>query len=1348
MKSEEIKALLNSVREASITDKDISATLQKIRSTAMATKGGVQRLVKLGCVHYVLKLLYRYISMDKVETQSEKTASESNVNTALSIVANLLMDKDARQQVKRDGMETIVTLLTDCTSEEVKIRCCRSLSNLTIDPPACPVMAEAKAVPAVVKTLEIQYVEVVEEKAATAGSPEDDATKSERADAKDSDMDSEEVDLEPRFPSTALVEAACKVLRSIFGDNKLRQQLVEEGVVGRLAMLMKSEDARLVAAVLRTLSELWTKMNKRITENMASEFSRAGVMSKVLDLVDSEDDKTSQQAFTILLPLAGHPRSAALIGASDGVDFFLSHLDSPRRHISRKELISGMCLLAKEAVNRVKLRESDGLKVFLETLRDEDLGDVHDRVISSLVSFLYDDSSLTVMLGDGLVNILLTHLQRCGNFTSDLALNIFKSAESLMKPAVKSSSKNAGAEEGRASSALLSSESRVISSSNAVEPAEDSKDCLGRTQSEPSVVRRSLILSQRPTFNTVDHLSDPDPNVDQRPEVQSQQPQTDMEAGSCPVGPGSGDDDGGQEDQSMDEAGPARTQVYSMNSPTYQAETTWRMEDYHPGVTCKSYHLAPSLASSPAAMSEDSRASSHQPYSPISMQSYLSPSHSAGLSPHSSVTSSPAYSYATLSPVRSPCFSEGYVSPCSSGGVSSEDLAAWSYQAMSPGGVSLQEGVMSPISIPQGLVFSSSEDDDFVEEDAKQGVGSDGTTAEGSGEPRRKVLFHLGEENETPVEQRSSVDDYVQCETHEQTPGQNSQSSRFFRLHDSDGEPVAKRKMLGRGAGMHAAVTQNCILILLSRLSVRDDLSQHLASFQVLLCLTDHLALAVQPQDRCVRVLSRVLASPHCFASLLKMCAPAVLVRTFLLDAHLRLVTSEATMTSRHLSMDENETLLTGSGGSRRAMKETASSSSGANFPEESSSAKTQFGQRLSCDSSMSDLPDSGTGPRRPGPGDRKCVVQVGRTLLEDLSNQAVSPYGEGVVDYIFSCRSAAEQLTCAASLLFLHAHWLRERRQKFLIHQGALDKVLTSLCTPPATDTTIKDVLSLALVYLSRGLHLTARFQSTDVPQLMHQAVQSIRPEAAPVQESTTTATTLFGDSGVAAGGQDCTYSRAEKDLRIVVKRGSSRHVLQARREMLVSSSSVFAAMLQGSYLESGQSEISISDVCSKAMTTVLHYLHCCDSHCSVMMSLGSGSEWVKTSGDTRLRGDRDAKHSSSQTVRNGASALVKRKWLKHLLNVIAAADRFLLPDLVRYLCAVISTSLVDAGSAEQVFCFAALYGFLELAEDCVNVLLSSPSSVVDTTQRLTALAEGEFASVFRAAVMSLLKRGLASTL
>jgi hypothetical protein len=99
MRSAEIKQLLEVLRKSSVTDAGTLSILQKLRTDAMATKDGLQRLVSVGCVPCILKLLYRYVSLDHPEREKDQESNERTVSLALSIVANILVNKEAKQQV-------------------------------------------------------------------------------------------------------------------------------------------------------------------------------------------------------------------------------------------------------------------------------------------------------------------------------------------------------------------------------------------------------------------------------------------------------------------------------------------------------------------------------------------------------------------------------------------------------------------------------------------------------------------------------------------------------------------------------------------------------------------------------------------------------------------------------------------------------------------------------------------------------------------------------------------------------------------------------------------------------------------------------------------------------------------------------------------------------------------------------------------------------------------------------------------------------------------------------------------------------------------------------------------------
>ncbi|KAL8605164.1 hypothetical protein ACOMHN_031105 [Nucella lapillus] len=478
------------------------------------------------------------------------------------------------------------------------------------------------------------------------------------------------------------------------------------------------------------------------------------------------------------------------------------------------------------------------------------------------------------------------------------------------------------------------------------------------------------------------------------------------------------------------------------------------------------------------------------------------------------------------------------------------------------------------------------------------------------------------------------------------------------------------------GLGRHGWTThsQQQILHLMYHVTHYSDLSTHVASYQILQCLTDHLTLPDKPKGLCVLVLSQMMSDPHSLASLLEMGAPAVLVHSLLLDGELRLVAREVPV-----------------------------------------SATGGWSQRWVA-------------------GRRSVLHTVGSMLLKDLSLQALSASGHGVIQRTFHGRPPASQLLCAASLLFLYTPWEQQRWQKVALQQGAVDRVLTGLCTPRTSpdSTIIKDVLGLALISLSRDLRLSPQYPSPDMASFVKPALHSPCPGPSGGQESATASP--HGNSGCVAEGQDCPYSRANKDLKIRVEAADSYCVLHANREMLVTHCDMFAAMLQGGFQEASQFEIDVHGVDAIGMTIVLHYLHGCDSRCS-SLSFKSGDGWLSNEYPYQFHDDDD----------EGIMVEMMEHWLGQILDAFVVADYFRLPELVHYLCAIVRTSCMDPSfHAEPLLEFAASHGICELAEEAVIQLLCSSAPVDETTSRLTDLAEGQYGSTFRAAVVSVLKRAL----
>jgi hypothetical protein len=83
--------------------------------------------------------------------------------------------------------------------------------------------------------------------------------------------------------------------------------------------------------------------------------------------------------------------------------------------------VRALCRYTRESVNRVKLREIGGLRLFVRVLtgRSSADSDLHDVVIESIKNFAYDDKSLMVLQNEGQS---LTYFQIFVNISTSLIL--------------------------------------------------------------------------------------------------------------------------------------------------------------------------------------------------------------------------------------------------------------------------------------------------------------------------------------------------------------------------------------------------------------------------------------------------------------------------------------------------------------------------------------------------------------------------------------------------------------------------------------------------------------------------------------------------------------------------------------------------------------------------------------------------------------------------------------------------------------------------------------------------------------------------------------------------------------
>lgn len=126
------------------------------------------------------------------------------------------------------------------------------------------------------------------------------------------------------------------------------------------------------------------------------------------------DDVVSAATFMLLSVASDAPSFRPYLGRAGAVKYFVRCLEelvtSEVTPSHKFRMVNALCQCCRDANNRIRIREQGGLSVLTDLLSNSQLRNIHHRIISALVCFIYDDASITVLLQSRLVPTLISHL--------------------------------------------------------------------------------------------------------------------------------------------------------------------------------------------------------------------------------------------------------------------------------------------------------------------------------------------------------------------------------------------------------------------------------------------------------------------------------------------------------------------------------------------------------------------------------------------------------------------------------------------------------------------------------------------------------------------------------------------------------------------------------------------------------------------------------------------------------------------------------------------------------------------------------------------------------------------------
>ncbi|KAK1133789.1 hypothetical protein K0M31_011579 [Melipona bicolor] len=296
------------------------------------------------------------------------------VNMTLSILANVCMNSDAREKVKGSKIASrVVSIINHIKlGNNIHCRACRLIGNLSESDYHAKSLCEVGAIQALVDLLQLDT-----------------------------------------YMQTYLMGVrAIRNIWSIYEGS--REEILESGVIFRITSLLvlakeKSETDKkymeLIDTCLKAMCAFLSTLDPRVGEQLRGEKDIQGYK-----IIVQCCDMHNKVAIRCLYNLCQIAECRPILGNFGAIESFII-LIKDRSELSKETLVS-LCLFCREAVNRARIRMGSGLELMLSLLKDIENEKYHPMLLHALAQFVYDDPSITIMVKNGLLDVLVIRLKR------------------------------------------------------------------------------------------------------------------------------------------------------------------------------------------------------------------------------------------------------------------------------------------------------------------------------------------------------------------------------------------------------------------------------------------------------------------------------------------------------------------------------------------------------------------------------------------------------------------------------------------------------------------------------------------------------------------------------------------------------------------------------------------------------------------------------------------------------------------------------------------------------------------------------------------------------------------------
>lgn len=209
-------------------------------------------------------------------------------------------------------------------------------------------------------------------------------------------------------------QCGLRALHLFLSDASVHATFFERSGIQIVLSLLKSPNTTVVASALKVVEQLswFDTFHQQLKEiDCGYDF--------LLNLTSHAKQKIQHSALHALLLCSKFSDCCSSIATADGIHLFLSHLQHIQDKDMRSFIAQILCYCCWNVVCRNRMIEYGGVAKMIEMLGDSDFDQIHEKVLSALMCYYYDEPGLKRMVRLGLVSVLIQRLHSLVEMLSD-----------------------------------------------------------------------------------------------------------------------------------------------------------------------------------------------------------------------------------------------------------------------------------------------------------------------------------------------------------------------------------------------------------------------------------------------------------------------------------------------------------------------------------------------------------------------------------------------------------------------------------------------------------------------------------------------------------------------------------------------------------------------------------------------------------------------------------------------------------------------------------------------------------------------------------------------------------------